>query len=102
MPVTAILVLAAGTYAFRITGPLLHDRLRLSAGLTRVLDAATVVLLVALVAAAGFTAGDGFAGWARTAGVVLAGALVWRRAPLPIIVLAAAGATALLRLVGVG
>ncbi|MGN9775543.1 hypothetical protein ACTMS0_07180 [Micromonospora sp. H33] len=43
----------------------------------------------------------GFAGWARPAGVLVGVLLAWRRAPFVLVVLGAAGTTALLRLLGV-
>jgi branched-subunit amino acid transport protein len=101
MPLTALLVLALGTYAFRLAGPLLRDRFELPAPVQRLLTTAAAVLLVALVTTAALTEGQGFAGWARPAGVLVAGVLALRRAPFPVIVLAAAGTTALLRLLGV-
>ena len=45
--------------------------------------------------------GHDFAGWARPTGVLVAGILAARRAPFPVVVIAAAGVTALLRLAGV-
>jgi branched chain amino acid efflux pump len=59
-----------------------------------------VTMLAALIATAALFAGSTFAGWARPAGV-LAGALcAWRRLPFVVVVVAAAGTTALLRLAG--
>ena len=99
---TAILVLAAGTYALRLAGPLLRDRLRLPARLEALLADGAVVLLVALVALTALTDGPGFAGWARAAGLGVAGLAVLLRAPFPVVVLAAAATAAGLRLLGVG
>jgi branched-subunit amino acid transport protein len=98
--VVAIAVLAAGTYAFRIAGPLLRDRMELPAYLERLMGMATVVLLAALVATAALLDGQDFAGIARPAGVAVAGVLAWRKAPFVVVVLAAAGTAALLRLIG--
>ncbi|ETK37556.1 AzlD domain-containing protein [Microbispora sp. ATCC PTA-5024] len=100
MPPLAVVLLAAGTYAFRLAGPLLGDRLRLPDPLRRLLSDAAAVLLVALVAVAALTEGHGFAGWARPAGVLVGGALALRRAPFPLVVVAAAATTAALRLAG--
>ncbi|GAA0394256.1 AzlD domain-containing protein [Microbispora corallina] len=100
MPPLAVVLLAAGTYAFRLAGPLLGDRLRLPDPLRRLLSDAAAVLLVALVAVAALTDGHGFAGWARPAGVLVGGALALRRAPFPLVVVAAAATTAVLRLIG--
>lgn len=101
MPVLAIVVLAAGSYAFRLAGPLLRNRVALPGTLERLLTISAVVLLLALVATAALTEGNGFAGWARPAGVAVAGLLAVRRAPFPVVVVAAAATTALLRLLGV-
>ncbi|MPY61864.1 AzlD domain-containing protein [Streptomyces spongiae] len=98
--VTALLVLAAGTYAFRLTGPLLHGRVEISERVRQLLAAGAVVLLVALLATGALTEAGGFAGWARPAGVAVAGALAWRRAPFVVVVLGAAVTTALLRAAG--
>ena len=101
MPMSAIVALAAVTYAFRLAGPLLRGRVTVPAAAERVFADAATVLLIALAATAALTAGHGFAGWARPAGVLVAGVLVTRRAPFPVVVIAAAGGTALLRLAGV-
>ncbi|MFD5461361.1 AzlD domain-containing protein [Kitasatospora sp. NPDC127059] len=102
MPLYAVLLLAAGTYAYRVAGPLLGHRLALSERLRHLLMVAAAVLLVALVVTGALTQGHGFAGWARPAGVLVAGVLAWRKAPFPLVVLAAAGTAAVLRLCGVG
>lgn len=101
MPLIAIVVLAAGTYAFRITGPLLHGRIRIPDRVQRLLTVAAAVLLVALLATGALTEGHGFAGWARPAGVLVGGVLAIRKLPFPVVVIAAMGTTALLRLAGV-
>ncbi|MFD9326409.1 AzlD domain-containing protein [Streptomyces sp. NPDC060065] len=96
--VVAILALAVGTYAFRLVGPLLHGRVEIPVRVRELLSAGAVVLLVALLA----TEAREFAGWARPLGVLVGGVLAWRRAPFVVVVLGAAGATAVLRAVGVG
>ncbi|MFC4584803.1 AzlD domain-containing protein [Sphaerisporangium corydalis] len=100
MPLLAIVVLAVGTYAFRLAGPLLQDRLTIPDHVRRLMSVAAAVLLVALIATAALTEGHGFAGWSRPAGVLVAGVLVLRRAPFPVVIVAAAATTALLRLCG--
>ncbi|MCQ4080104.1 AzlD domain-containing protein [Streptomyces sp. RB6PN25] len=97
MTVAALLALALGTYAFRLTGPLLHGRVELSARIQQLLSTGAAVLLVALAATSALTGAHGFAGWARPLGVLAGGVLAWRRAPFVIVVLVAAGVTALLR-----
>ncbi|MCL8015747.1 AzlD domain-containing protein [Streptomyces sp. AS02] len=99
--VAMMLALAVGTYAFRLVGPVLHGRVELPARVQELLSAGAIVLLVALLATGALTEGGGFAGWARPAGVLVAGVLAWRGAPFPLVVLGAAGATAVLRAVGV-
>jgi branched-subunit amino acid transport protein len=97
----AIVVLAAGTYALRLAGPLLRTRLTLPEPVRRYLSLSAVALLAALVATAALVAGTGFAGWARPAGVLVGAALAWRRLPFVVVVIAAAVTTALLRLAGI-
>jgi branched-subunit amino acid transport protein len=101
MPLLAIVALAAGTYAFRLAGPALRHRVQIPDRLQHLLSATTAVLLTALVATAAVTEGRGFAGWARPAGVLVGGALALRRAPFPVVVVAAAATTAILRVAGV-
>lgn len=101
MPLLAIALLAAGTYAFRLTGPLLRGRVRIPDRVQRLLSVAAVVLLVALATTAAVTQGHGFAGWARPAGVLVGGALAVGKLPFPLIVLGAMATTAALRLLGV-
>ncbi|MGW0530972.1 AzlD domain-containing protein [Streptomyces sp. NPDC003032] len=96
-----VLVLAAGTYVFRLAGPVLHGRVELPAQVQELLTVGATVLLVALLATGALTEGQGFAGWARPAGVLVGGVLAWRRAPFAVVVVGAAAATALLRLIGV-
>ncbi|MEV6178325.1 AzlD domain-containing protein [Streptomyces sp. NPDC052016] len=99
--VTVILVLAVGTYAFRLVGPALHGRVEMPARVRELMSAGAVVLLVALLATGALTEGGGFAGWARPAGVLVGAVLAWRRAPFAVVVLGAALAAAGLRAMGV-
>lgn len=96
-----VLVLAAGTYAFRLAGPLLHGRVELPARVQELLTVGATVLLVALLATGALTEGHGFAGWARPIGVLVGGVLAWRKAPFAVVVVGAAATTAMLRLAGV-
>ena len=100
MPLLAIAALAAGTYAFRLAGPVFRHRLHISGRLQWRLSVAAAVLLTALVATAALTEGHGFAGWARPIGVLVGGALAVRRVPFPLVIIAAAATTAALRLSG--
>jgi branched-subunit amino acid transport protein len=98
--IAAILALAVGTYTMRLSGVLLRDRLELSDSLQRLLPMAAAALLAALAATAALTEDGGFAGFARPIGVAVGAVLAWRRAPFVVVVIAAAGAAALLRLAG--
>ena len=101
MTLLAVLLLAAGTYVFRVCGPALHRRVELSSRLRWMLSVSATVLLCALVAISALTTGHGFAGWARPAGVFVGGVLAARRAPFLVAVAAAVATTAVLRLLGV-
>lgn len=101
MPLLAVAALAAVTYAFRLAGPLLRDRVTVPPAAERLLSSAAAVLLVALAATSALTTGHGFAGWARPAGVLVASVLAARRVPFPVVIVAAAAVTALLRLGGI-
>jgi branched-subunit amino acid transport protein len=101
MPLLAIAALAAITYALRIAGPLLADRVTVPAAAQRLFTSAAAVLLMALAATAALTAGHDLGGWARPAGVAAAGVLAARRAPFPVVVLVAVSVTALFRLAGI-
>ena len=93
--------LAAGTYAFRLSGQVLRARISVPPRVERLIQAAATVLLAALVAVTALTEGHGFAGLARPAGVLAGGVLAWRRAPFLVVVIAAAAVTAVARLLGV-
>jgi branched-subunit amino acid transport protein len=99
--VAGMATLAAGTYAFRLPGQLLRARISFPPRAARLLEAAAVILLAALVATTALTQGHGFPGFARPLGVLAGGVLAWRKAPFPVVVVAAAAVTALLRLFGV-
>ena len=97
----AIAVLGAGTFAFRLAGPVLRTRVNLSPRAERLMALSAIVLLAALVATSALTEGHSFAGIARPAGVLVGGVLAWRKAPFVAVVVAAAATAALLRLAGV-
>lgn len=99
--VAVILALAAGTYAFRLVGPVLHGRVTVPPRVQELASAGAVVLLVALLATGALTESGGFAGWARPAGVLAGAVLAWRRASFAVVALGAVATTALLRLAGV-
>ena len=97
----AVLVLAVGTFSLRIAGPLLRTRFEMPERAEKLMSAAAVVLLAALVATAALTDGHGTAGIARPVGVLVGGVLALRRVPFVLVVVAAAATAAGLRLLGV-
>lgn len=113
--VLVIGLLAAGTYGFRLAGPLLRDlparrrrgqpptadRLVLSEPIERLLTLCAVALLAALAATAALTDGHGLAGVARPVGVLAGVLAAWLRAPFLVVVVIAAATAAGLRLLGV-
>jgi branched-subunit amino acid transport protein len=99
--IASILALGVGTYAMRLSGVLLRERLELSEAVQRLLPMAAAALLAALAATAALTQSGGFAGIARPAGVAVGALLAWRRAPFVVVVVAAAVTAALFRLAGV-
>ncbi|MEU7477666.1 AzlD domain-containing protein [Lentzea sp. NPDC042327] len=101
MPVTAILILAAGTFAIRFAGPVLRDRVTLPERVRELMSASATVLLVALVAISALTSGKQFGGWALAAGVAVGGLAAWRKLPFVAVIVLAAATTAGLRWLGV-
>ena len=101
MLIASIIVLAVGTYAMRLGGVVLRERLELSESVQRLLPMAAVALLASLAGTATLMAGTEFAGLARPAGVLVGALLAWRRLPFVAVVVAAAATTALLRLAGI-
>ncbi|MEU0106923.1 AzlD domain-containing protein [Streptomyces sp. NPDC006251] len=97
---TAMLALAAGTFLFRLAGPALRARIGFPERVEKLLEVSAVLLLAALAATSAFTEGHAFTGPARPLGVLVGGVLAWRRAPFLVVVLAAAGTAALLRMAG--
>ena len=95
-------VLGVGTYLIRLSGTLLHSRMQLSSRAQTLVTRGVVVLLAALaVTATVLEGGTELAGPSRIAGVAVGGLLAWRKAPLVVVVPAAAVAAAGLRLLGV-
>ncbi|HET6212508.1 MAG TPA: AzlD domain-containing protein [Micromonosporaceae bacterium] len=100
MLIAVVLLLAAGTYAFRFAGVALHDKIKLPERVRELLPIAAVTLLAALAATAALTDARHFTGIARPAGVLVGAVLAWRRAPFVVVVIAAAATAAGLRLLG--
>lgn len=95
------ILLGIGTYAMRAGGGGIGDLLEPYPRLQLAVEDAAVLILASVMATSALTADHAFAGWARPAGVALSGVLAWRRVPLPVVLLVAAGTTAGLRALGV-
>ncbi|ELY5938633.1 AzlD domain-containing protein [Cronobacter malonaticus] len=100
MILAGIAVLSVGTYLMRFGGAKLGNKLALSERAQAFLSDAATTLLFAVALAATFYEGESFAGMARVVGVAFALFLAWRKAPLIVVIFAAAAVTALLRLAG--
>ena len=96
-----IAVVGVGTYAIRLAGVVLGDKVRLSPALARLLPLAAVALLAALAATAALTDAGHFAGVARPVGVLAGVIAAWRKLPFIAVVIIAAATAAILRLLGV-
>ncbi|MDY7105952.1 MAG: AzlD domain-containing protein [Actinomycetota bacterium] len=99
MTLTVVFLLALGTLGIRLLGmfaigPLLDRR----PGLRRSAELIPAAVVAAVIAQLTLADGRAVVVDARAVGLVVAGVLVWRRAPFVVVVLAAAAATALTRL----
>jgi branched-subunit amino acid transport protein len=93
--------LAIATAAIKAFGPVVFGARELPTLLARVIPLLAPALLAALVISETFGGpGRSLVLDARAGGLVVAGIALWRRAPLYVVVLAAAAATALLRAIG--
>ena len=98
--VIVMVALAAGTYAFKAFGPLfLSNKRVLPDWLKRFAMLLPTPLLAALVITSTFTSDDQIIFDARIAGVVAAMAALAKRVPFVLVIVIAAAATALWRLI---
>jgi branched-subunit amino acid transport protein len=93
----AMLVLGAGVYGQRLLGLVAIDTSRLPRRWHAVVERVPLAIIAAVVALQTATTGGSLELDARVAGVAAAGVCAWRRLPLVVIVVVAAGVTALLR-----
>ena len=93
---------AVTTLVAKGVGPLVTGARELPAPVVGVVVLLGAALLTALVVTNALADGDRLGVGADTAGVALAAVLAWRRAPVLLVVLAAAAATAGLRALGLG
>jgi hypothetical protein len=96
---TLIGILAVVNFAIKATGPILVGRRSLPGGLQRFIDASVAGLVAALIVTGTFAAGQELVLDERAGGLVAATLAVLARLPMLLVLVAAAGATALLRAV---
>jgi hypothetical protein len=98
----AVIALCAAAYALKAAGTLAAGRAREGAATGGRLDVLVAPVIAGLIVVQ--TLGDGreLVLDARLPALLVAGVLVWRRAPLLVVVVAAAATAALLRLAGLG
>jgi uncharacterized membrane protein len=99
--VLGIAILAVGTYTLRVSGVGLRSWATIAPMLDRTLATGTAVLLLAVAASSAAFDGNSLDGVARLSGVAVAGCAAALRAPIIVVVVLAAGATAGLRLLGI-
>jgi uncharacterized membrane protein len=98
-PVWLVVVLVGvGTMVIKAAGPVLLGGRPLPDRLTSVIELLAPAVLGALVVVQTFGDGQSLVLDARVVGVVAAGIALWRKAPLLLVLVVAAGATALTRL----
>jgi len=95
----AVLVACGGCYILKLAGMSLPERVLADRRVRRIGALLPVALLSALVATQTFTTGQEPTLDARAAGLAVAAAAVLLRAPFLVVVVGAAGATALVRAV---
>lgn len=93
-----VLALALGVYLQRGAGALLVDAEGIDPRFRRVLDALPLAIIIAVITLATLSADGNLQFDAKVGGVGVAGFCAWRRLPMFVTVIAAALATALLRL----
>ena len=96
---TAIVVLGGLSYAFKAIGLVGLDRVELPDWFVRITALLPPALLAALVVVQTFAVDEHLTLDARAAGLAAGCIAVWRRAPFLVVVVVAAGTTALLRAV---
>ena len=96
---TVIIVLAVVNFTIKATGPLIAGRRELPRTLQRLIDASVAGLVAALIVTGTFAAGKELVIDERAGGMAAAVVAVLARLPMLLVLVAAAGTTALLRAV---
>ncbi|WP_058235545.1 AzlD domain-containing protein [Devriesea agamarum] len=98
----AVIATSLGCYGLKLAGYLIPGSILSHPRIDRILGILPLVLLSALLATQTFADGQRLVIDARVAGVIVAGILLWRRAPFIVAVAAAAVVAAVIRLLGWG
>jgi len=93
-----VMAVGAATVAIKSLGPVLLGGRPLPVALIGVVELLAPALLAALVVTQALAAGQSISPDARLFGVAAAGIALWRKAPVLVVIVAAAAATALTRL----
>lgn len=99
MVLTVLVVLGVGTYGMKAFGPLVLGGRALPARVARLAELLPAPLLAGLVVVSSFVSDGSYVLDARAAGIAAAAVALVARLPFVAVVLAAAGTTALVRLV---
>jgi len=95
-----VIGLSGGAYLFKVTGLVVVGARKLPLPLERCLTLIPAALLTALVVKDTFSTAHELVFDARSVGLAVAVIATWRKAPLIVVVILAAGATALIRAAG--
>ncbi|HEX6330694.1 MAG TPA: AzlD domain-containing protein [Actinomycetota bacterium] len=94
-----VILVGAGTVAIKAAGPVLLGGRPLPPRLAGVVELLAPAVLSALVVTQAFGSGQALTVDERVLGVAAAAIALWRKAPLLLVVVVAAGTTALVRLI---
>ncbi|MEY3146832.1 MAG: hypothetical protein RL688_51 [Actinomycetota bacterium] len=94
---TLIILLALGAYAFKVTGLIILGGRSLPPVFERCLGLIPAAIITALVMKDTFTVGQDLALDARALGIAVAVIAAWKRAPLIVVIVLGAAATAIVR-----
>lgn len=95
--ITGIIILAAGTYAMRMSGLLLSNKNGISERVKEIFSLSAIVILFSVAMTSTFFDGQSLADISKIIGVGVAGILTWQKKPFILIVLSAGIVTAGLR-----
>ncbi len=96
----AVIALCGAAYALKLVGAIAASRVQDSSTAGGRLDVLVIPVIAGLIAVQTFGEGREIVLDARVPALLVAGALIWLKAPLLLVVLAAGGTAALLRAAG--